>query len=101
MQNEKILIIGACGQIGVELTLALRNIHGGQNVIASDIRGEHPLLVGTGPYMTLNATDKEQIGTIIQVEVWVGMGSLSDIAGDLKYAWDAYKYLPMADFSGL
>ena len=34
----KILIIGACGQIGTELTQKLRENHGKENVIASDIR---------------------------------------------------------------
>lgn len=38
MQKDKILIIGAFGQIGTELTLALRNIYGEANVIVSDIR---------------------------------------------------------------
>ena len=34
---SKILIIGACGQIGSELTVKLREIYGTNNVIASDI----------------------------------------------------------------
>jgi nucleoside-diphosphate-sugar epimerase len=33
----KILIIGACGQIGSELTFKLRDIYGVENVVASDI----------------------------------------------------------------
>ena len=33
MVKEKILVIGASGQIGVELTLALRKIYGNSNVI--------------------------------------------------------------------
>ena len=42
----KILIIGACGQIGTELTLALREKHGENNVIASDIReGSEELMI--------------------------------------------------------
>ena len=49
MIKEKILVIGACGQIGVELTLELRKIYGGANVVASDLREENPLLKGTGP----------------------------------------------------
>ena len=35
--QKYILIIGACGQIGTELTMALREKHGNENVIASDI----------------------------------------------------------------
>jgi nucleoside-diphosphate-sugar epimerase len=35
--STKILIIGACGQIGTELTQKLRSIYGTENVIASDI----------------------------------------------------------------
>ncbi|MFT5079051.1 MAG: nucleoside-diphosphate-sugar epimerase, partial [Patiriisocius sp.] len=35
--KKRILIIGASGQIGTELTLYLRNIYGHNKVIASDI----------------------------------------------------------------
>ena len=66
--QEKILIIGACGQIGVELTLALRKVYGDANVVASDIRDEHPLLKGTGPYAVLNAMDGEAILATIKKE---------------------------------
>jgi nucleoside-diphosphate-sugar epimerase len=59
MIKEKILVIGACGQIGVELTLALRKIYGGANVIASDLREENPLLKDTGPYVSLDVMNKE------------------------------------------
>lgn len=61
MIKDKILVIGASGQIGVELTLALRNIYGNANVIASDLRDEHELLKGTGPYVTLDVTNKEML----------------------------------------
>jgi nucleoside-diphosphate-sugar epimerase len=47
MVKEKILVIGASGQIGVELTLALRKMYGNANVVASDLREENDLLHGT------------------------------------------------------
>lgn len=61
MKKEKILVIGACGQIGVELTLALRKMVGGSNVIASDLREENDLLKGTGPYVSLDVMNKEML----------------------------------------
>ncbi len=61
MIKEKILVIGACGQIGVELTLELRKIYGGAQVIASDLREENELLKGTGPYVSLDVMNKEML----------------------------------------
>ncbi len=61
MQKEKILVIGASGQIGVELTLALRKIYGNNNVVASDLREENELLKGTGPYVSLDVMNKEML----------------------------------------
>jgi len=61
MKKEKILVIGASGQIGVELTLALRKIYGGSQVIASDLREENELLKGTGPYVSIDVMNKEML----------------------------------------
>lgn len=61
MAKEKILVIGASGQIGVELTLALRKLYGEANVIASDLREQNPLLQGTGPYVSLDVMNKEML----------------------------------------
>jgi nucleoside-diphosphate-sugar epimerase len=61
MVKDKILVIGASGQIGVELTLALRKIYGNNNVIASDLREQNPLLEGTGPYVALDVMNKEML----------------------------------------
>src|SRR6186997_517760 len=61
MVKEKILVIGASGQIGVELTLALRKLYGNANVVASDLREQNPLLVGTGPYVSLDVMNKEML----------------------------------------
>lgn len=61
MVKDRILVIGASGQIGVELTLALRKIYGGANVVASDLREENDLLKGTGPYVSMDAMNKEML----------------------------------------
>jgi len=61
MTKDKILVIGASGQIGVELTLALRRIYGNANVVASDLREENDLLKGTGPYVSLDVMNKEML----------------------------------------
>lgn len=60
LQKEKILVIGASGQIGVELTIELRKIYGTDNVIASDLREINGLLKD-GPSLILDAMNKEML----------------------------------------
>lgn len=66
MSNNPILIIGACGQIGTELTLALRNEWGAENVIASDIRSGSDALMESGPFHELDATDFKAIQALVE-----------------------------------
>ncbi len=66
--QEKILVIGACGQIGTELTLALREKYGNNNVIASDIREESEMFKGTGPFVILDAMDGEATKALVEKE---------------------------------
>ena len=63
--NPKILIIGACGQIGTELTLALRAKYGNDNVIASDIREGNNELMQSGPFEIADATNFNQIEDLV------------------------------------
>jgi nucleoside-diphosphate-sugar epimerase len=91
--KEKVLVIGACGQIGVELTLALRTLHGSENVIATDIREEHELLKGTGPYQTLDAMNGEATRELVKKEgitdIYL-LAALLSATGEKnpKLAWD-------------
>lgn len=58
----KILITGATGQIGSELTLVLREKYGGENVVAAGHKkSPNPRLVDTGPFVTLDVTDRAQL----------------------------------------
>lgn len=62
---SKILIIGACGQIGTELTIALREKVGRDNVIASDIREGSEDLMNSGPFEIADATNYNQIEDLV------------------------------------
>ncbi|PKD20716.1 NAD-dependent epimerase [Salegentibacter salinarum] len=61
----KILIIGACGQIGTELTLKLRELYGNDRVVASDIKEGNKELMSYGPFEVADATDAPLIESII------------------------------------
>lgn len=65
MKNH-ILIIGASGQIGTELTLKLREINGNDSVIASDIREGNNELMQSGPFEFVNAMDYDSILSVIK-----------------------------------
>ena len=62
---SSILILGACGQIGTELTLALREKHGNDHVVASDIREGSEALMESGPFELLDATNYTAIEDIV------------------------------------
>lgn len=64
--SDTILILGACGQIGTELTQKLRSIYGKDNVIASDIREGNTEMMSAGPFEIIDATNQEQILGVIQ-----------------------------------
>uniref|UniRef100_A0AB33L2Y6 NAD-dependent epimerase/dehydratase family protein n=1 Tax=Tenacibaculum sp. Pbs-1 TaxID=3238748 RepID=A0AB33L2Y6_9FLAO len=64
--SETILILGACGQIGTELTQKLRAIYGADNVIASDIREGNAEMMSSGPFEIIDATNQEQILSVVQ-----------------------------------
>ena len=64
--SDTILILGAGGQIGGELTVKLRSIYGNDKVIASDIRKSEFLANSEGPYEIVDATDKDAILKVIQ-----------------------------------
>ncbi len=63
--EKRILIIGASGQIGNELTMYLRNMYSNQNVIASDIREASSIVMESGPFEILDAMDYPAIEKIV------------------------------------
>jgi nucleoside-diphosphate-sugar epimerase len=57
----KILVIGASGQIGTELTIALRKRHGGDNVIAADLKSGQLQVKNNGPFIPMDVLDRETL----------------------------------------
>src|SRR5690554_2236373 len=93
MDTTRILIIGACGQIGSELTLKLREIYGLDNVIASDIRKGEQEVFQTGPFELVDAMNFDQVAGIIDKyqidEVYLMAALLSATAEkNPAFAWD-------------
>ena len=91
--STKILIIGACGQIGTELTQKLRSVYGVENVIASDIRKLNVPVVNDGPFEVINALDFNQIQHLVEeyeiTDVYLMAALLSATAEkNPAFAWD-------------
>lgn len=63
-KNEKVLIIGAGGQIGVELTAELSKIYGHKNVVPSDLKA--PLAATENPFEVLDALDGKALFEIVK-----------------------------------
>jgi nucleoside-diphosphate-sugar epimerase len=64
MGNEKILVLGASGQIGTELVLKLKEIYGNENVVASDIKPNTDSRFE--PFEKLDVLDKDGILNVIK-----------------------------------
>ena len=91
--DTKILIIGACGQIGTELTAKLRATYGVNNVVASDIRKLENDVVNNGIFEVVNALDYNQIEHLLEkyqiTDVYLMAALLSATAEkNPAFAWD-------------
>ncbi|MDD3807593.1 MAG: NAD-dependent epimerase/dehydratase family protein [Candidatus Marinimicrobia bacterium] len=66
MQKTRIIVIGAGGQIGSELTPVLRKEYGENNVIASDIRSDIcPAVLEGGPFELMDCMDNQRLIEVI------------------------------------
>jgi nucleoside-diphosphate-sugar epimerase len=90
---KKILITGALGQIGSELTGKLRSIYGQDNVIATDIRKTDTEAAVNGPFEILDVMDAKAMGEIAQkyqVDTIMHMAALLSATAEAKpqFAWN-------------
>ncbi|AZQ43479.1 NAD-dependent epimerase/dehydratase family protein [Nonlabens ponticola] len=91
--GKKILVIGACGQIGTELTMRLRELYGNDAVIAGDIREGSEELMASGPFEIMDAMDGNQVEDIClhyEIEEVYLMAAMLSATGE-KYPDKAWK----------
>lgn len=62
--TDKILVIGAGGQIGTELLEKLNEIHGSSNVVAADLNNSPAF--SNNPYEKLDILDKESLFNVVK-----------------------------------
>ena len=90
---DHILVIGASGQIGTELTMELRKTFGDHQIVASDIKAASPELMESGPFEFLDVLDEKQVRYILKkhqiTQVYLLAAMLSGTAEKYpKQAWD-------------
>lgn len=91
---KKILIIGATGQIGSELTMKLRGLYGNDNVVAGYITGAEPkgILAESGPSAICDVTDAPAIAEVVkthQIDTIFNLAALLSVVAERKpmLAW--------------
>lgn len=90
---SKIIVIGASGQIGSDLTLELRNRFGSDDVVASDIKNATDEVMSGGPFETLDVMDEKKVSETLKKHnidtVYLLAAMLSGSAEkNPKKAWD-------------
>ncbi len=89
----KILITGALGQIGSELTLALKKIYGEKNIVTSDVRENDKVAAEFLPYEKLDVLDKSRLYEIVKkhdIKVIYHLAALLSATGEKNpnLCWD-------------
>lgn len=90
---KKILVTGALGQIGSELTAKLRKEYGTDNVMATDVRMiEGSDVVNNGIFETLDVMDMEAMGNLAKkhnADTIIHLASLLSAVGEQRpqFAW--------------
>lgn len=64
--KEKILITGALGQIGTELTNKLIQMYGEENVVASGLEKREDIKTSAKYYETLDVTNTDLVKEVIK-----------------------------------
>lgn len=90
---KNILLIGATGQIGSELTIELRKIYGNDHVIASGIDNPCEKLLQSGVYEYINILDAQRISEVVKkynIDAIINMAAILSAVGEQNpmLAWN-------------
>ena len=91
MKKQRILVIGAGGQLGSELTQGLWNLHGKENVIATDVKDPEGVLA-QGNFEILDVLQQKQLFELIRKNQFTQIYHLAAILSatgekNPKFAW--------------
>ena len=103
---KRILVTGACGQIGSALVPALRERYGAEAVVATDIAETNPTLRKGGPFEFLDVTQRGAIAAVVdryEIDTIYHLAAILSATGEKRpqLAWDVnvngvYKILEIA-----
>lgn len=90
--TKRILLTGAAGQIGTELTAALRQRYGAENVLATDIVPPPAAVKSSGPFATLDVTKADALVEALRaqrIDTVYHMAAILSATGEKKpdLAW--------------
>jgi len=108
---QRILVTGAGGQIGTELVRALRHKYGRDNVVATDILDPPSELKASGPFQTLDVTQRAEVASAVdrhRIDTIFHMAAILSAKGEQnpQLAWEVningtYHVLEVAREKGL
>ena len=91
---KNILVIGATGQIGSELTMELRSRYGNHHVVAGYIKGAEPqgVLKESGPSAIADVTDADAVAKVVrdwQIDTIYNLAALLSVVAERnpRLAW--------------
>jgi len=93
-EMKRILVTGACGQIGSELTMELRQRYGHENVVATGHRTKpSEKLRQSGPFEFIDVTRRETVEEVVKkydIDTIYHLAALLSAIGEAKpqLAWD-------------